>query len=138
MDRRTFLRGAFGLVALAGGATLCGVASQATLGQSGDAFVTPLVQAPDEADGPVMAAGIQLARHGDEVWGVSQGTHLFSVDATGAELVRLADGRHTIDEMAAAAATPLDPADVASFFVTLGQAGYLANTVLVNLTTQTA
>ena len=55
------------------------------------------------------------------------------MDATGAELVRLADGSRTIDELASANGQ-LKPADVASFFVELGQAGYLANTVLVNLT----
>ena len=81
----------------------------------------------------MMAAGIELVADGDVVRGMYNGTHLFNVDATGAELMRLADGSRTIDELAGAG-TQLKPAEVASFFVELGQAGYLANTVLVNLT----
>ena len=38
-----------------------------------------------------------------------------------------------LDELADSLDETPDPADVASFFVTLGQAGYLQNTVLVNL-----
>lgn len=130
MERRAFVKGAFGFAALA---TL-GVAG-AVVGtnvQSAN-FVTASVPNAESALGPVMVAGIELVPAGNVVHGMYGNTHLFNVDATGAELVRLADGSRTIDELASANGQ-LKPADVASFFVELGQAGYLANTVLVNLT----
>ena len=80
-----------------------------------------------------MAAGIRLVPEGESVHGYFGDTHLFTVDTQGAELMRLADGTLTIDELAESLSVPVRPADVASFFVTLGQAGYLQNTVLVNL-----
>ena len=80
-----------------------------------------------------MVAGIELVSDGKVVRGMYGDTHLFDVDVTGAELIRQADGSRTIDELAKAG-TQLRPADVASFFVELGRAGYLSNTVLVNLT----
>jgi len=70
-----------------------------------------------------------IGRYGD--------ADLFSAAEIGATLVRLADGSRSIEgitrDAAAMLGTTLDSADVASFFVTLGQAGYLQNTVLVNL-----
>ncbi|MDO4807554.1 MAG: hypothetical protein Q4A07_09915 [Coriobacteriales bacterium] len=131
MERRTFVKGAFGLVALA---TLGVAGVVAGAGTADAGFVTPEVKDAGSARGPVMAAGIRLAKDGDVVRGTYGDTHLFNVDVTGAELMRLADGSLTIDELADAASVPLEPATVASFFVELGQAGYLANTVLVNLT----
>lgn len=131
MERRTFVKGAFGLVALA---TLGAVGAAAGVGTTSAGFVTPDVPNAESALGPVMAAGIELTEDGDVVRGTYGGTHLFNVDATGAELMRLADGSLTIDELADTTSVSLEPATVASFFVELGQAGYLANTVLVNLT----
>lgn len=132
MERRAFVRGAFGLAVLAAmGAAGVGT----TQAGRGDAsFVTAEVARPEVARGPVMAAGIRLVPTQDGVQGWHDSTHLFDVDARGAELVRLADGSLSIDELASAAGVELDAAGVASFFVELGQAGYLANTVLVNLT----
>ena len=130
MERRTFVKGAFGFVALA---TL-GIAGAAVgANASHPNFVTASILDLESARGPAMAAGIELVENGNVVHGMYGNTHLFNVDATGAELVRLADGSRTIDELASANGQ-LKPADVASFFVELGQAGYLANTVLVNLT----
>ena len=129
MERRTFIRGAFGLAALA---AMGGVRSASVAG-AGRSYVTPTVADPQLCPGPVMQAGIELLDEGDAVRGMYGTTHLFSVDATGAELIRLADGTMTLDQLANALPTPVDPADVAGFFVALGQAGYLANTVLVNL-----
>lgn len=130
MQRRTFVKGAFGFVALA---TL-GATGVAAAGKTSQGFVTSKVDAPEAARGPVMVAGIELVQAGDVVQGWYDGTHLFDVDSLGAELVRMADGSLSIDELASAASTELDAADVASFFVTMGKRGYLANTVLVNLT----
>ena len=101
---------------------------------SDERFVTPRVTSAEAADGPAMVAGIQLAPNGDgTVRGEAQGVHLFDVDQMGAQLIRLADGSRSIDDLAASLDEPASPVDVAAFFVALGQAGYLANTVLVNL-----
>ena len=129
MERRSFIRGAFGFVALT---ALAGVGGATASGAS-HPFVTPLIPNPEFCVGPVMQAGLALVGKDNTVKGMRGGTHLFNVDATGAELIRLADGTMTLDEMASAVSTPVNPADVACFFVALGQAGYLANTVLVNL-----
>ena len=81
-----------------------------------------------------MEAGIELVEGDAGTWGGWFGnTHLFDVDERGARLMCMADGSRTIDDLAASLETPADPVDVASFFVTLGQAGYLQNTVMVNL-----
>ena len=111
MERRAFVKGAFGFVALA---TL-GIAGAAVgANASHPNFVTAPISDVEPARGPAMAAGIELVENGNVVHGMYGNTHLFNVDAN--------------------AGGQLKPADVASFFVELGQAGYLANTVLVNLT----
>lgn len=130
MERRTFLKGAFGFVGLVALTS----AGAAVASSTSNSFVTPAVENPELCPGPAMQAGIELVNEGDGARGMSGSTHLFNVDATGAKLIRLADGSRTIDELADTGSIPLNPADVASFFVTLGQSGYLANTVLVNLT----
>lgn len=131
MERRSFLRGAFGLAVLAVGGL---AALSTTQDKSDDGFVTPDVALAESVEGPVMAAGIRLVPDSEgSVHGYFGDTLLFNVDEQGAELMRLADGSMTIDELASALSIPAKPADVASFFVTLGQAGFLQNTVLVNL-----
>ncbi|MBR3315713.1 MAG: hypothetical protein IKG18_16435 [Atopobiaceae bacterium] len=129
MERRSFLRGAFGFVALA---TLC-VAGTGSRVAAPSGFVTPEVSNPEVAHGPIVRDGIELVSKQGTVQAWYGETHLFDVDALGAELVRLADGTLSIDEIASAAGTDVRPADVASFFVALGQAGYLTNAVYVNL-----
>ena len=130
MERRAFVRGAFGFVALA---TLGVAGAVAGTSASRASFVTTAGLDAESACGPAMVAGIELVTDGDVVHGRYGDTHLFDVDATGAALIRQADGSRTIEELADAG-TQLRPADVASFFLELGQAGYLSNTVLVNLT----
>ena len=129
VERRSFLQGAFGFVALA---TLC-VAGAGGRASAPEGYTTVDVPRPEAARGPVMVGGIELIAGQDVVQAWHGDTHLFDVDAIGAELVRLADGSLSIDELASATGTELNAADVASFFVSLGQAGYLANTVFVNL-----
>lgn len=132
MERRTFVQGAFGLAVLA---AMGAVGAGATGAVRQDAaFVTTETTSPEAARGPAMASGIELVQAQDQVQGWHGNTHLFDVDPIGAELVRMADGSLTIEELASATSTELAAADVASFFVALGQSGYLANTVLVNLT----
>ena len=102
-------------------------------------FTTPTCTSPETAPGPAMEAGICLVKNAGEggVSGFFEETHLFNVDETGAALIELADGTRTLEQIAADAGARLgasvNPADVASFFVSLGQAGFLQNTVLVNL-----
>lgn len=137
MERRTFVQGTFGLAALVLAGGLTSVAISQVGDEPGD-FVTPETVSPEFADGPVMASGIRLTEKDGSAQGYYGDTHLFSVDERGAQLIRLADGSLTIDELAASLDDSVAPADVASFFVTLGQAGYLQNTVLVNLVEHTA
>jgi hypothetical protein len=128
MERRTFVKGAFGLALLAAGGLGGKYHDQTLQGQPSE---TP---DPSDACGPMMRRDIVLEPDGDDLFrGIGRGMHLFNVDATGAALIRLADGSRTIDDLADALEVPASPADVASFFVTLGQAGYLQNTVVVNL-----
>ena len=141
MDRRTFVKGAFGLVVLAAGAgfgslTGCSGMRAATVGSV--VFTTPSIGEPESAVGPLMMAGIDLL----EVTGTDRfaayygNTELFDVDKAGAVLVQLADGERTIDaiaEKAAAEGIACEPADVALFFSSLCNAGYLRNRVLVSI-----
>ena len=85
-----------------------------------------------------MQPGIELSKAADNTIASYNGQELFVVDETGAELVRLADGSLTLDEIAACVSTPVATADVAEFFVSLGKAGYLQNEVYVNLVEVTA
>lgn len=126
MERRTFVRGAFGFVALA---VCAGAGAIASRNLSSEVARV----APDDAVGPLLVEGIRLVDEpdGGRVAGMYEDTQLFVVDRTGAELVALADGTRTIDEAADVAG--VSAADAASFFVTLGRAGYLQNEVYVNL-----
>ena len=56
-----------------------------------------------------------------------------AVNAAGAELLRLADGRNRLDEIARKAGLEEQVEDVAQFYLTLGNAGYLENRFEVNL-----
>ena len=122
MERRTFVRGAFGFVALA----VCAGAGVLATSEA------PRTAAAD-AVGPLLVDGIEFADEpdGGRVAGVFEGTKLFVVDKVGARLAALADGTRSIEE--AADAVGVSAADAASFFVTLGQAGYLQNEVYVSL-----
>ena len=143
MERRTFIKGAFGLTVLVAGAGL-GIAGMRDSVRADDAvpaegFTTPDNGIPADAVGPVMQGGIDLVAGSDpNVYeGYLSTTQLFRVDRSGAALMMLADGTRTIGEIAAQASQtlgePVDAADAAEFFVTLGQEGYLQNEVLVNL-----
>lgn len=141
MERRTFLKGACGLVVLVAGAGLGRANAGRPLADESARGTTLLTTSAgveqDVATGPMMQAGIDLVEGPDGgVAGWYGDTELFEVDKTGAGLIALADGSRSLDDIAGEAVSPggeVSPADVASFFVTLGQAGYLQNTVLVNL-----
>ena len=99
----------------------------------------PVIKRGSTGFRPVMQGGIDLVAGSDpNVYeGYLSTTQLFRVDRSGAALMMLADGTRTIGEIAAQASQtlgePVDAADAAEFFVTLGQEGYLQNEVLVNL-----
>lgn len=141
MERRAFVKGAFGLAVVTAGT---GLGFGAINLYAGDAargikvLTTAASMAPDVAAGPLMQAGIVLYEQADGVIaGWFEDTQLFTVDQAGAALVSLADGTRSIEGIAAEAGllmgAPVDAAEVASFFVTLGQSGFLQNTVVVNL-----
>ncbi len=143
MERRTFVKGAFGLAILAAGAGLgfAGSREQAApteQAREGLVYTTPDGAAIDEAVGPLMQGDIDLVAVDDDAYsGFFGNTELFTVDGTGVQLMELADGTRSLDGIAdeaqVALGQELDVADVASFFVTLGQSGYLQNEVYVNL-----
>ncbi len=142
MDRRAFVMGAFGLAIIGTGAGIGTLASKGTPpigGSNSDSivFTTVAATASDAAPGPLMYDGVDLVDCGSSYVARYNGADLFSADEIGATLVKLADGSRSIEgitrDAAATLGTTLDSADVASFFVTLGQAGFLQNTVLVNL-----
>ena len=143
MERRTFVKGAFGLTVLVAGASLgiVGLGSGQDAGdRSHDAvFTTPELAVAADAPGPAMQSGIALVPGEDpgSMAGYFATTQLFNVDKSGAALMMLADGTRTIEDIAAQASLtlgqPVDPAAAAEFFVALGQSGYLQNEVLVNL-----
>ena len=143
MERRTFVKGAFGLTLLAAGASLGVFGTRGAPAENEETnealFTTPEGMAPEAAVGPLMQGGIDLvaSEDSDVVAGYFGTTQLFNVDEAGATLMTLADGTRSIDDLAAEASDALgetvDPADAAEFFVTLGQEGYLQNEVHVNL-----
>lgn len=141
MERRTFIKGAFGFAALLAGSGAAALATQHAIAPSaskGTLLFTTSDSIAQVLEGPLMCAGIDLVKSDSgTILGVIRETELFTVDETGAVLVQLADGTRSIDlitlEASSLVGSPLAAAEVASFFVTLGQAGYLQNTVLVNL-----
>ncbi|MDR1664049.1 MAG: PqqD family protein [Clostridiales bacterium] len=61
------------------------------------------------------------------------GTRVITVNEIGRELLRMADGKTTIDEMIEAFELERIASEVGMFFVTLGQAGYLKNRIEIEL-----
>ena len=66
MERRTFVKGAFGFVALA---TLGVVGAAVGANASHTSFVTAPIPDVESARGPAMAAGIELVENGNVVHG---------------------------------------------------------------------
>ncbi len=120
MTRREFLKGA------AGFALICG----AGFGVSGLSKL--LRPAPENAVGPLLVDGLDLLPLPDGAEVSYQGMTCFTVNAAGARLLRLANGRNTLEYITARAGLESQPESVADFFITLGKAGYLRNRVEVN------
>ena len=120
MTRREFLKGA------AGFALVCG----AGFGVSGLARL--LHPAPENTVGPLLADGLDLLplTGGAEV--SRDGLTCFTVNDAGARLLRLANGRNTLEEIISRTGLESQSEAVADFYITLGKAGYLQNRVEVN------
>ena len=139
MERRTFVKGAFGLVVIAAGAAAGVAGMQGASPFRGEVIHTTRgAVGSQEASGPLMQDDIELIAQeaGGAVSGYYGETELFHVDEAGARLITLADGSRTIEDIALAVSAPA--ADVALFFASLGEAGYLVNPVYVNIIERTA
>ncbi|NMA07654.1 MAG: PqqD family protein [Clostridiales bacterium] len=120
MTRREFLKGAAGLVLAAGA------------GFGGTRALTELLKPnASTALGPLPIEGLSLLPTSKGADVLYEGRTAFTVNTTGAALLRLADGTRSLDEIIARAGASAYAADAAMFFVTLGQAGYLQNRVEV-------
>ncbi len=120
LTRREFLKGA------AGFALVCG----AGFGVSGLAKL--FRPAPENAVGPLLADGLELLPLSDGAEVSYQGVTCFTVNDAGARLLRLANGRNTLEEIVARTGMESQAGAVADFYITLGKAGYLRNRVEVN------
>ena len=140
MERRDFIKGVGGLAVIV---SLSGIVGSLLLRDPSRSasvmFTTPDAVGIKQAIGPAMVAGIDLF-HVDTkgaVRGYYGDTHIFNVDALGAELIMLADGSRTLEDINSQAerltASALSSAGIAEFYVALGQAGYLQNKVLVTI-----
>jgi len=120
MTRRDFLKGTAGLILLCG--TGFGLKKL-------EKVLSPSVE---NAIGPKLDADLDILRLGDEAEAYLDGKLVFRANATGAKLLRLADGSRTMEDIIYAAGCGENAGDCVSFFVTLGQAGYLENRIEVN------
>ena len=120
MTRRDFLKGTAGFVLLLGAGF-------------------PLVKlrslwaaTPETAVGPLLADGLDLlpAASGFEV--IYQGKTCFIVNDAGAKLLRLANGRYTLEDIIRRTGMEEQSEAVADFYIALSKAGYLQNRVEVN------
>ena len=100
-----------------------------------DAFVPPAGDGSSSKSpvGPLLRTGINVRKTSEGAQAYYQRLHIFDVDADGAKFLALADGAHTIDDIAARTGKRKEAADVALFFVALGQANYLQNRVEVSI-----
>ena len=118
MTRREFLKGTAGFV------ILCG------LGFGMPELSQALTQ--ETVVGPLLKDGLRLVPTGDGAEIRFHGETCFTVNAAGAQLLKLADGSYTLQDMTTLAGLSGQEEAVADFFITLGQAGYLQNRVEVN------
>lgn len=123
MDRRTFLKCVGGLAVFATVPSVVALSSKFSSSQKID----------DSSLGPIMRADLELRSVGSRYVGYLDESECFEVDKTGAQLVLRSDGTRSIQQLAGQVGLGDQCGEVAQFFVTLGQAGYLANRVEVEL-----
>jgi hypothetical protein len=152
MDRRVFVKGLTGALAsvsLGGLAILqsaCAAHPEAAEGEGANGgpaltngadaqilHTTATGIAASDAAGPVMTRALALSRGADGIEAWYEGMHVFTVDELGLELVRRADGTRSILDIASELGMTDSLEAVSLFFVSLGMAGWLENTVLVAL-----
>ncbi|MBR4500680.1 MAG: hypothetical protein IKP22_02135 [Clostridia bacterium] len=120
ITRRAFLKGTAGFVLLCGsGFGLYGLNEAAKASE-------------EENVGPRLRDGFKIIRteNGAEI--AYGGETCFTVNEKGLELLSLADGGHTLEEVIRAAGLEENAGPAADFFLTLGQAGYLQNRLEVS------
>ena len=124
MTRRDFLKGAAAFVLSCG--LGFGLYKDANESAGSD-------MAGSRTVGPLLKRGLTISPNGSGASVSFSGLDCFTVNAAGAELLRLADGRSSLNEIARKAGLEAQMEDVAQFYLTLGNAGYLENRFEVNL-----
>ncbi len=124
MTRRDFLKGAAAFVLSCG--LGFGLSKDARESAGSDTAGSGTV-------GPLLRRGLTVTPNESGAAVSFSGLDCFTVNAAGAELLRLADGRSRLDEIARRAGLEAQMEDVARFYLTLGNAGYLENRFEVNL-----
>jgi hypothetical protein len=130
MDRRDFLATCGGLVVLA---SLAGLQATIPFNQALE------TDAPDleSVVGPVLVEGLTYLTKTDVTPTVTAyygQTAVFEVDPVGQQLLLFADGKHSVEQIAAAVNPAGGVGEVCDFYLALGQAGYLQNQFLVATT----
>ena len=119
ITRREFLKGTAGLTL-----ALC---SGVTLGSLADAV------GPEEAPvGPQLREELEIVKTAEGAKAVYNGQTCFTVNEEGLQLLRLSDGRHTLDEIIRKCGMETSVDSVFDFFQMLGDAGYLTAILEVN------
>lgn len=122
MNRRDFLKGTFGLVVACCVGSLGGDGLSRAEGSGTSADV-----------GPHLIDGLSMSKTGGGADLLYGDACVFKVNESGRTLLSYADGRHTIAEIAQKSGTAQTADQVAMFFVTLGEAGYLQSKIEVNI-----
>ena len=122
ISRRTFLKGTAGFVLLCGS----GFGLRALLDTA------DLPAETYEAAGPRLREEMEILETADGADIRYGGETCFTVNRDGLTLLELADGNRTLDEIIRLSGMSGDPEPAADFFLTLGQAGYLARRLEVN------
>ena len=118
ITRRDFLKGTAGFVLLCGS----GFGLRGLLGS---------LSASDPI-GPQLREELTVRSEIGGARVLAGGQTCFTVNQEGAQLLSLADGRHTLEEIIRSAGMAESAESVADFFLTLGRAGYLTTKVEVN------
>ena len=81
--------------------------------------------------GPLLAKEIDYVQTLDGGEAFVNGEMIFRVNGLGFRLLKYADGKHTIEQIAQKINRPEIAGEIADFYISLSQAGYLQNRVEV-------
>lgn len=119
ITRSEFLKGTAGLVLLLGsGFTLNGMAE--------------LLEPDTVPIGPQLREELSIINTTEGASVIYDGQTCFTVNNDGLQLLQMADGNHTLEEIIRDSGMISNAEPVADFFLTLGQAGYLTARLEVN------